>query len=101
MLSMTGIMRKSPGPRTTWNRPSRKTTARSHWLATLVEDEPRITIKTNVATELVFTENHLSNLDRAMVVVFVFRKHFYLLDSSFSVVWSGCPTGTLVLKDDI
>src|SRR5208337_4627011 len=29
------MMKKSPGPASTWNRPSRRTITRSHWLATL------------------------------------------------------------------
>ena len=35
-MSITGIMKKSPGPASFWNRPSLSTTTRSHWLAILI-----------------------------------------------------------------
>src|SRR5271170_5505008 len=41
MVSMIGMMKKSPGPLNALKRPSLKTTALSHWFATLIEEEAR------------------------------------------------------------
>src|ERR1700722_11262538 len=39
MMSMTGIIKKNPGPFRAWKRPSLKITALSHWSATLIAEE--------------------------------------------------------------
>ena len=38
-MSTIGMMTNSPGPRSARKLPSRSTTARSHWFATLIENE--------------------------------------------------------------